>query len=102
MPLTRWNDERLDDLHARVRDNTKRLDEYLYIKTELVDLRGHVENAEKIAVQALTTITNMQDKLETRAQAQRDERKSDFRWMIGTLLVSAGLIVAAVRLLIGG
>jgi predicted nuclease with TOPRIM domain len=101
MPLSRWNDERLDDLHVRVRENTKRLDEYVNLRTELVDLRGHVENAEKIAVQALTLITTMQEKLETRQLAQAAERKADRRWMIGTFLVSAGLIVTAVRLFIG-
>ena len=100
-PITRWNDERLDDLHSRVRENTKRLDEYVSLKSELVDLRAHVENAEKVALQALATITNMQEKLEARANAQREERKADMRWMVGTLLVSAGLIVAAVRLFIG-
>jgi cell division protein ZapA (FtsZ GTPase activity inhibitor) len=99
--IQRWNDERLDDLATKVRDNTGRLDQYINLKTELVDLRGHVENAERIAVEALTAINLMKDKIEAREKSQRDERKADLRWMIGTLLVSAGLIVAAVRVFTG-
>jgi hypothetical protein len=100
--LNRWNDERLDDLHQRVNENTRKFEEFLSLRSDLVDLRAHVLGAEKIATDAYLALNALQSKLEARQDAQQIERKADRRWMVGTFLVSAGLIVAAVRLFIGG
>jgi benzoyl-CoA reductase/2-hydroxyglutaryl-CoA dehydratase subunit BcrC/BadD/HgdB len=100
--LHRWNDERLDDLHHRVNENTRKFEEFLNLRSDLIDLRGHVVNAEKVATDALVSLATLQDRLEKRQEAQQAERKADRRWMVGTFLVSASLIAGAVRLFIGG
>lgn len=100
--LERWNDERLDDLAAQVKRNGERIDKFLEMREAMTRLQGHVENAEAIATRALAELTAMKEKAERRDKDQHDERKADRRWMVGTILVTAGLVLAAVRLFLGG
>lgn len=115
-PERRWTDLRLDDRFAAIASELKDLRKLetnvgvfgeelrnlrrdvdgaaLSIKEHRGDFNAYVEDQEK----------TQEDHRKERAQVaetHRLERKSDRRWMIGTVLTSAALIVAAVGLLLG-
>jgi septal ring factor EnvC (AmiA/AmiB activator) len=105
MSLTRWTDDRLDDLARQVQQNS---DTLKYLGTVLGDLQ--ILNAridERLRETAddshacLNGLKSLRDDLEQRSQAQAQERRADRKWLIATLLTTAGLIIAAVALFVG-
>lgn len=99
--LSRWNDDRLDDLASTVRRNVGRLDDMDRLWVELAELRKDVQTFGKDAHGCLTKLDRLQNNLAAQAQVQHDERKADRRWMIGVLLTTAGLVIAALAIFLG-
>lgn len=97
----RWTDSRVDDLANEVRalrDVPKGMGELA------VEMR-HVQQDTNACHTALRELRDdFQAYCEEQAQtheAHRLERKSDRRWMIGTALTAAGLVIAAMAILVG-
>lgn len=90
---TIWTDARLDDLHS-----------------ELLPLRGLLQTVAKhdLAIENNSKdIDGLGNKIQTfileQREAERDrirERKADRRWLVGTVLTSAALVIAALGLLL--
>jgi hypothetical protein len=100
-PLDRWNDDRLDDLHAQVRGATKRLETMENIRGELIELRTNLHSVAEDAGQCLLDLRQLKLDLDKRAVDQHKERKADRRWVIATALTTAGLIIAALAIFLG-
>lgn len=92
----RWPDERLDDLADSVRslDSTVR-----EIAEVTVITRERAAAAIKRSTECVKIVDDLELYLRNRDEAQAKERKTDRRWLVGTVLSSAGLIIAAVSLL---
>jgi hypothetical protein len=99
--LSRWNDDRLDDLAATVRRNTGRLDDVDKIRVELAELRKDVQAFGEDAHGCLQSLDRLQINLANQAKVQHEERKADRRWMIGVLLTTTGLVIAALAIFFG-
>jgi hypothetical protein len=113
---TRWPDERLDDLADDVRrmvDLPERVSVLESIaRTMAADLattrknqhglRNDVaESLLKLRADLATAEEKREEKRDKERQDQVKERKTDRRWLIGTCLSSAGLIIAAIAVLQG-
>lgn len=99
--LKRWNDDRLDALAAQVQRNVERLEAYAEIREELVSLRERLVNVGGDTHDCITELRQLKLELAHRADTQHEERKADRRWMIGTLLVVAGLVISALAVFVG-
>lgn len=99
--LGRWNDDRLDDLARQVERNAVRLEEYVEIRAELAKVRERLANVSEDTHDCIGKLEQLKLDLDLRAQVQHDERKADRRWMIATLLTTAGLVIAALAVFIG-
>ena len=85
-----WTDERLDDLVRRVNGMPERV-----IRMEQQFANFDADLAElKAASHALVV------RLEHREQEQVKDRKQDRRWLVGSSFTAAGLVIAAVSLLV--
>lgn len=94
MPLSRWNDDRLDDLARQVQ-------ELAGVQAELAQMRERLGSVNDDTHSCITELRDLKAQLDRRAQTQHEERKSDRRWMIGTLLTTAGLVIAALAVFVG-
>jgi hypothetical protein len=94
MELVRWNDERLDDLAQEVRRNAD-------VREQIVQLRAQVQTASETAGRAVVKLEELEEHLAESARTQHRERVSDRRWMIATLLTTAGLVIAALGIFLG-
>ena len=92
MALSRWNDDRLDDLAAEVRMLNQMPEKIIRVETELI-------NVSKDAQACLEEVKTLNQHLSKREEEQRIERKSDRRWLVGTGMTSASLVIAALALL---
>lgn len=110
--LVRWGDDRLDELAAQVRRNAERLEENAKIREELIKVRERLANVGGDTHDCITELREFKRQTEARArkdaedqakrdQLQHEERKADRRWMIGTLLATATLIVGALAVFVG-
>jgi hypothetical protein len=99
--LSRWNDDRLDDLAATVRRNTGRLDDVDEIRVELAEMRKDVLRGAEDAHECRTEIRALKADQANQAKVQHEERKADRRWMIGVLLTTTGLVIAALAIFFG-
>lgn len=101
----RWTDSRLDDRFETLtsemralRDMPSKLAEF---GAELRTMRRDVDAcAGDVAEHRSDFQAYMEEQTQTH-EAHRLERKSDRRWMVGTVLTSAGLVIAAMGLLLG-
>ena len=100
-PLSRWNDDRLDDLARQVQINTDAIKEHLKIREELIELRALVNGVADDTHECRTDVKTLKADWARRDEIQHNERKSDRRWMIGTALTTAGLIIAALAIFLG-
>lgn len=104
-PLHRWNDDRLDDLARRVDLNAKAFTELSGRLTDIIVEQARL--SEKVGdvvhdVSAcLTQIEEHRRESAARDVVQRRERKADRRWMVGTALTVAALIIAALGIFLG-
>lgn len=78
--MPRWTDERLDDLAKRV--------------------DGKLDDLAEDLTECLHKLEEMGLEWRVREQALRQERKSDIRWLIGTAIAVAAIIVAALGVFI--
>ena len=92
MAVARWNDDRLDDLAAEVRLLNRLPERITRVEQELV-------NVSKDAQACLEEVKTLNQHLAKREEEQRIERKSDRRWLVGTGMTSASLVIAALALL---
>jgi acyl transferase domain-containing protein len=99
--LARWNDDRLDDLARQVDRNAVRLEEYTTIREELAKVRERLAFVSGDTKDCITELRALKRDLEDRAVSQHDERKTDRRWMLGTVLTTAALIVTALAVFLG-
>ena len=109
---TRWGDSRLDDafvaLRAQIAEVINEVRALRSLPTEIAKLslladRHYSDvNACHRAVRELRDDFNAytEEQAETH-EAHRLERKSDRRWMVGTVLTSAALVIGAMGLLLG-
>lgn len=100
-PLTRWNDDRLDDLARLVRSQGDQLQALTDMRVEMAGLRDKVEGVQEDTHHCLSDLRDLKKDLEARALSQQKERKADRRWMVATLLTTAGLVVAALAIFLG-
>lgn len=99
--LSRWNDDRLDDLALNVRSNSEQLRAVSDIRTGLSELRGGLKNVEEDSLQCISELRQLKKDLETRAETQHRERKADRKWMVATALATASIIIAALAAFLG-
>lgn len=85
---------RLDDLAADVRSLGP-------LVVQMAEARLELKAARLAADKACSMVEELEDLLRSREDMQRQERKADRRWMIGTVLVAAGLIIGAMQVLLG-
>jgi predicted RNA-binding protein with PIN domain len=82
--------------HLRVlRDDLRRVPEDLAITKE------RAATAIRSSRECLSAVERVESTIQQREREQSKERKSDRRWLIGTVLTSAALIIAALGLLVG-
>lgn len=92
--LQRWNDDRLDDLAVTVRNNSAQINALSDLRTQLVGMKDDLH-------EFVSELRELKRDLGTRAEVQRQERKADRRWMTGTILATASLIIAALAIFLG-
>lgn len=98
---TRWGDSRLDDLANELRalrDIPMKLSE---LKSELKTLRRDMDACSQSVREHRDDFSTYVEEQEKTNEAHRLERKSDRRWMVGTVLTAAALVIAAMGLLVG-
>jgi regulator of replication initiation timing len=71
------------------------------MQVDLARMQSHLGTAVDEARAARKELRQLRDHLEENAEKQRKERKTDRRWLVGTVLSSAALIIAAVQVLGG-
>lgn len=71
------------------------------MRVEFARMQGQLGSALDEARAARRELGDLRSHLEKREETQRRERKADRRWLVGTVLSSAALIVAAIQVLGG-
>lgn len=101
----RWSDARLDDKFETI---TGELTALRKLPERLADVAAEVRNLRRDVDHCFTSLREHRDDFSTYVEEQdktheahRLERKSDRRWMVGTVLTSAALVIAAMGLLVG-
>lgn len=100
-PLSRWNDDRLDDLAQLVRSHSDQLNSLLDMRTEMAGLRQKVDDVSEDTHTCVASLDNLKTDLQKRSENQAKERKADRRWMIGTVLATASIVIAALAIFLG-
>lgn len=94
MVTERWNDARLDDLAEEVRHTGRQAERIPVIEANLTVVGSDAKGArDSVAV--------LRQELNAREIARVSERKSDRRFLIGTCLTAAALVIAAIQVLQG-
>jgi hypothetical protein len=94
----RWTDARLDDQFETVRNELRALRDVPKGMGEIaVELRYIKDDTRELRNDFSAYIEEQTQLRET----HRVERKSDLRWVLGTVLTAASLIIAAMAILIG-
>jgi predicted nucleic acid-binding Zn-ribbon protein len=98
-------EQRVEDLLTTIAVQFKTLNEdvrsFMPMVREVDNLRHQMTLAHNEAKAARDEIAELRRSLEERAERQQQERKSDRRWLVGTVLTSAGLIILAIQVLGG-
>jgi hypothetical protein len=100
-PLTRWNDDRLDDLLQLVRSQGVQLGNLADMKSDMAGLKQKVDDVSEDTHSCVDSLNRLKTDLEHRSMEQSKERKADRRWLVATLLTTASLIVAALAIFLG-
>lgn len=99
--LTRWNDDRLDDLAELLKTHGQQINTLSDLRSELAGLRQKVDDVSDNTHSCVNSLERLKTDLEKRASDQAVERKADRRWMVGILLTTTGLIIAALAIFLG-
>lgn len=94
MTLVKWNDDRLDDLAREVHNLTDTRD-------AVIRLDGSVATVHADVTELAKAFEKWKIDEAVKVERQREERKADRRWLIGTVLASASIIVAALAVFVG-
>lgn len=98
-------EQRVEDLLGQIASQFADLDRDIRafgpLAKDVGDLQHQMQLALAEAKGARSELADLRKSLQDRAEAQRLERKSDRRWLIGTVLTSAALIIAALQVLGG-
>jgi anti-sigma factor RsiW len=94
----RWTDDRLDDAFARV---NRRLETVEDVSVRLTRVEGQVKGVHEDTQEIKEAMAVRARDREAERQERERERRSNIRWLIGTALSSAAIIVAAVGVLQG-
>lgn len=98
-------EQRVQDSLATIATDFKALKEdvrsFAPMVRELDSLKHQLALALTESKGARTEIGELRVSLEERAERQLQERKMDRRWLVGTVLTSAGLIIVALQVLSG-
>jgi hypothetical protein len=111
---TTWGDTRLDDEFKQIRDELHELrplsgrvntltDEMRAMRdlpTNLAEFAIEFRGLRKDVGKCFDAIRDAETKREKREDQQRTDRKADRRWYIGSSLTAAGLVIAAIALLV--
>jgi hypothetical protein len=101
VPLTRWNDDRLDDLARRVNETSEALRQLQDLRVSQSVLEAKVDDVAKDTVSCLMSLEQMKKDWMHRDEEARRERKLDRRWLIATALTVAAIIVASLGIFVG-
>ena len=98
-------EQRVEDLLVSIATQFSDLDrdirQFAPMVREVDDLKHQLKLALAEARGAREDLAGLKKSLEDRAELQRQERKTDRKWLIGTVLASAMLIIAAIQVLGG-
>lgn len=98
-------EQRVEDLLVSLQTQFKGLDEELRrfapMVAELNDFKYQTSLALAEARGARVEIKELKESLERRAETDRVERRTGQRWLIGTVLASAALVITAIQVLGG-
>jgi chromosome segregation ATPase len=98
-------EQRVEDLLVSIKSQFDGLDEdirrFAPMVAEVNDLKHQLGLALTEARGARMELKELRESLEQRAELQRVERRADRRWLIGTMLASAMLVVSAIGVLGG-
>lgn len=112
---TVWGDTRLDQEFREIREELHELrpltervslliDEQRALRdlpTRLADMAAEFRHMRKDVGNCFDAIRVAEEKRSKREEEQRLERKSDRRWMVGSAMTAASLVIAAIALLAG-
>jgi len=93
-PLSRWNDDRLDDLYEDLRRTMNTVDEIGALKTDLSYVAKDVTSCRN-------NIHKLRDDIAATALRQANERRSDKRWYIGTFIASISMLSGGIAIILG-
>jgi uncharacterized protein Yka (UPF0111/DUF47 family) len=99
--LNRWSDDRLDDLARTVRTLAEQVTSLVDMRAEMAGLSQKVTDVSENTHSCVNALEKLKTDLENRSKEQSKERKADRRWLIATLLTTAGIIVAALAIFLG-
>lgn len=91
-----WTDERIADRFTSVEARLRRMDDLPDRMTRIEERLGPVAED---AAGCLARLDALTERLAERENMQRKERQSDRRWLIGSALTAAGLVIAALGIL---
>ena len=98
-------EQRVEDLLVSIKAQFDGLDEdirqFAPMVKEVNDLKHELSLALSEAQGARNDLRELRTSLDARAELQRVERKTDRKWLIGTILASAMLVIAAIQVLGG-
>lgn len=101
----RWPDARLDAFYAEFQRVLILVEKIAVLETDLrnvaEDTQACRKNLHTLRNELAKTSLAMRNDLAAAARTQVEERKSDRRWLIGTCLSTAALIIAAIGVLAG-
>lgn len=92
-PSERWNDDRLNDFYSEFRRTRDQVEKIAVMEATL-------KTVGEDASACRESIEKLRENLDGAARTQVTERKADRRWLIGTCLSAAALILAALGLLL--
>lgn len=98
MDRLRWTDDRLDDRFASVDRGLSRING---MPVRLAEVEAKLRSIAEDTQDCRTSVHALRDAWSTDKERQMTDRKSDRRWMVGTALTSAGLIIAALGVYAG-
>lgn len=101
MSETRWPDSRLDDLANELRALRNVPARIAEVAVDLGYLKKDTGACHRAVRDLRSEFNAYRDEQGEQREAHRLERKSDRRWMIGTVLTAAALVIAAMGLLLG-
>lgn len=96
---------RVSRLEQRLTDELEHLrvlrDDLRHMPEDLAITKERAATAIRSSNNCLSAVERLEGAIQQRERENAQERKSDRRWLLGTVLTSAALIIAALGLLVG-